>query len=1269
MSSWMRGAHAADDDTIQRQQCKGDRPKSSTTTKKSTKVAETLLLDERPSGEGRLEESVARKTKPEQQAHKAIIGYARVDVITMKTEFKFGQWNPRRLVDGQSYMPETDSTKDLPLLQLEDAAKGKQRLVAAGRQHCVHVVGEWVKFLCKRHAELLREHKHLEQQDSEAVTSAEIMKENNVWKVKRDAIEETLALGGQWMVILYDAGKINDSLGLHLAENESDHIYRQTPEEALATHVQNDERVKGAPRKCSELLSQEYVWEMLEWLEPMGIHMFNDRKEMKLNMFRDMMLGTGGGLIAQMVMQTEVYACGCFNDIEVDEKKVDELIATATNNLGKEAKQACHEIRAIHRQLLDAAANMKGAMGAGFEIQQRHIDGTRLVEELPSVISTILTPEFSEQPEDSDDQADMRSLTQCVVKVKILRYMLSTSKLEESFGMVPFMSRSVYTQMFCRWWESLIDMVPALGKNWTPGSASAAMIIYIVWNNYRSFLNMEKQLKKLLSTFGVTTQGTETKELHWAQDETSGVAANKKKNAPTRKAAGKGKGNERLSKKQKGKMKRECTITTATDDDNEADNSPFLNSNTDSDGDGDDDENMKEEKAKIRHKKMMEKHTDLIVRHEEWEETRKLLIESKPDVQEKHFHSSLEEIELSHLLRSTQTTLSRGLALMDWTTWEWKDISRSLFGQQILGGVATIRIRSQDAVVAYLVPKDPRQTAELYQSSLKDLFGSMSKRSKEGTATVLMEGRLPPKGCITWPDGIYPTVPENGIALHVVETELVRLAQERSLGDQQRSLQKAINGIQKLPMALHDPTGKAQQRDNPPLNKNVALVLHSLVQVKATRTVPLDPAEALVPNERLHILIRSDLPGDDDDNHDHDHDNTVFLVGAPKMFSLQEIPTKLGLIQHLEDVCRKYEKWVKTHSETDAAMVVDDQEQEKGEMDGSDGDGDGGGEGGNIDGDDGSSVDASEQPDDGQEGQEDACTATDADGSLTEGPPESVCGSEEECDKPNVDHKNHDNDPILFTDLPVNSDGEFLSSSDAPPPNQLAARSIPVGGSFSRTSSTSTRHIPYLAFEWGAQVRDMPTFLYISDTHTISHLDGVTKCEIRQHLTKPATRVSKPHEPLIHRPRPSPALEELKETEELDVDQQVEHTLLDSYTTINDNDSNADAAASTGLIPTQILSSPPRAPSRALKPSRKRDCALTMSSTSSKDGKDTAQKALPKHEIKRPKASNISSTPVASSSVVSSAPRTAKHNSHSASQRAASSSSRASPIDESTYIA
>jgi len=206
--------------------------------RQKTKIADTLLLDERTSGDGsgQLEASVTAKLGLEERARKAIFGYARLDLIQNKSEFLFGKWNDRPLDKQQvgrlvqsfltkgadrfsftkaiplsvrakdlrsgtyatKFTPGTDATTELPVLELVEEAKGKKRLTAAGGQHRVNAVEEWVKTLKKQHAELVRQREALEQQDSEAAgAAADIEIENRMRKPRRDALRETLLLGGQ----------------------------------------------------------------------------------------------------------------------------------------------------------------------------------------------------------------------------------------------------------------------------------------------------------------------------------------------------------------------------------------------------------------------------------------------------------------------------------------------------------------------------------------------------------------------------------------------------------------------------------------------------------------------------------------------------------------------------------------------------------------------------------------------------------------------------------------------------------------------------------------------------------------------------------------------------------------------------------------------------------------------------------------------------------------------------------------------------------------
>lgn len=196
-------------------------------------------------GEGKLEADVARMLALNKRTQKAIFGYARVDLIEQKEEFRFGTWNERRLQGPQvaslvqsfltkgadrfslskaiplvvmktdvkattyatTFSPGMEAAMALPILELQEGAKGKRRLVAAGGQHRVHAVEAWTKHLRKQHGELVKQRQALEQQDTENVTAMEIENENQTRKPKRDALQETLGLGGQWMVVLYDSGE------------------------------------------------------------------------------------------------------------------------------------------------------------------------------------------------------------------------------------------------------------------------------------------------------------------------------------------------------------------------------------------------------------------------------------------------------------------------------------------------------------------------------------------------------------------------------------------------------------------------------------------------------------------------------------------------------------------------------------------------------------------------------------------------------------------------------------------------------------------------------------------------------------------------------------------------------------------------------------------------------------------------------------------------------------------------------------------------------
>lgn len=383
-----------------------------------------------------------------------------------------------------------------------------------------------------------------------------------------------------------------------------------------------------------------------------------------------------------------------------------------------------------------------------------------------------------------------------------------------------------------------------------------------------------KVQKELLSMFGVTIEGHSTKELTKAK-----VTTKTKAEAATMKASGKDKGTvtqtETEKGSRKGPVKKKVEVVSSDEEDE------------DEDGDGDDGDDGSEDdgsevdditgkkraaRALIRQQDALRKYSSLIAKNEEWSEIYSLLINSKPDGRTKvtvamDFETSPPNFsepwtKLSRLPNDTSSADKRGVALIEWTAWEWKNLTAKTFSRvmRILaaaaiaeasviilyrhelllchpnGGAATVRIQAQKAVEKYLQKRDAGQTSRWRQTTLKDILGSASQGAKTGDSEdiVLTEGKLPPEGCVTWADGIYVPEGKDGPMIHIVEDQLARLAREQALGVQERMVQKAIDGLQNLRVAWHDPTGRAVARENPLLDDDVASAIRSLVYVSRT---------------------------------------------------------------------------------------------------------------------------------------------------------------------------------------------------------------------------------------------------------------------------------------------------------------------------------------------------------------------------------------------------------------------------------------------------
>lgn len=96
---------------------------------------------------------------------------------------------------------------EIPMFKLQETALGKKVMRPASGQHCVEAVSMWYGLQEKQLVDLLQAKKRLEGRQLEQPDLVEISVENKQNKPKEDNLEANLAFGGQWLVILYDAGK------------------------------------------------------------------------------------------------------------------------------------------------------------------------------------------------------------------------------------------------------------------------------------------------------------------------------------------------------------------------------------------------------------------------------------------------------------------------------------------------------------------------------------------------------------------------------------------------------------------------------------------------------------------------------------------------------------------------------------------------------------------------------------------------------------------------------------------------------------------------------------------------------------------------------------------------------------------------------------------------------------------------------------------------------------------------------------------------------
>ncbi|KAI6013307.1 hypothetical protein PISMIDRAFT_11860, partial [Pisolithus microcarpus 441] len=387
---------------------KGGGAKTGESSSKKTKVRDTLLADTRPGSGPQLEKEIEEANAMNEQVKKALLGYARFDILQNCDVLKFGKWNPRQLLPSQvaalgnsflingvdrfnysyamplvmdkssieegSYMPTPDAGPNLPELKLRDGLPKDFKITAAGGQHRVAALKDWYAKKKAQLEECIKEQQAILSADVETLADGDLKKMNTTHKLDRQELESILAYGGQWLVVLYDKSKITNLLALYLSRNETKHVYMESPMEGLIQvykiisavdrdfkDVSTIAHVKGNPAKQRELLRLDYVWDMMSFFDAAGTHYWHS-DIMKFKEFYNTMTSSYGGILAFLIRKLEKRLYYCFNSVQLDPYEVQEAIEAIEHD--SEDIESRKRLGAIYIKLRNATP-IPGAISSG----------------------------------------------------------------------------------------------------------------------------------------------------------------------------------------------------------------------------------------------------------------------------------------------------------------------------------------------------------------------------------------------------------------------------------------------------------------------------------------------------------------------------------------------------------------------------------------------------------------------------------------------------------------------------------------------------------------------------------------------------------------------------------------------------------------------------------------------------------------------------------------------------------------------------------------
>ncbi|KAG2063580.1 hypothetical protein BDR04DRAFT_1123162, partial [Suillus decipiens] len=484
-----------------------------------------------------LDDSVNEVTNCNKIANKAIMGFARFDLIKHYSHLEFGKWNDRPLVESQvqslyqsflingadrfnpahaiplvvhkewleegSYEKDLDERRELselPILKMSGNAPKEWKIIAAGGHHRTKAIEAWMKKMEKEHELVLAEETHVTDLLAGESGQDQIDHIDKVVRPRRQKIEGVLEYGGQWIVTIFDRGQVSEIIGLHISRNETKHVYMQSPEEGLIQkyrmlHAKGQSwsdiehtTAGGVFAKQNELLCQDYVFNHLATIVSSGTHYIH-APEMQFTQFYDTMFSSYGGILADVTMRLENRLRLCFNTVPYKPKKGKD----GDTEIYQQLKQAHPVLDAISGSLREALndvyeKHLGGNTPASYRFGNTNEDiwlKSYLLYKF-DVVST-MKDYVKDQLAIKHLPVDVRTaLEGCAAKAALV---LGQSDDIEDFGYFPLMSRSVGTTLIrnlcmiersifevSAWFSPFLYMAKAHGKDWNPGSASAEMI-------------------------------------------------------------------------------------------------------------------------------------------------------------------------------------------------------------------------------------------------------------------------------------------------------------------------------------------------------------------------------------------------------------------------------------------------------------------------------------------------------------------------------------------------------------------------------------------------------------------------------------------------------------------------------------------------------------------------------------------------------------------------------------------------------------------------